>query len=199
MPTGCCCDCCTWNNKLAARNKRSGRKLVVNGKSHKTTGGLTIADLVTNKNDKVVSKKKSEQGKKNLWPRAVAVSRLKLQLSGWVAIKKGTPLYELVVKFYKAWKYKRELMHGFHQWLRRLGSDASFCPCKACVKYRLRGASFSTAEQKEWKDLLLSLAKVADQNRCWIPARCFEDKSFVVATAGMTARWLEDDSTSTQL
>merc|ERR1719386_273110 len=75
-------------------------KLVVfRGSKAKTTGGLSKGDLTKNKNGKIVSKKQSAQGKKNYanikgWTVAVQKARKALGVKGFVAVKKGTPLYK---------------------------------------------------------------------------------------------------------
>merc|ERR1712124_203979 len=72
--------------------------LVFRGSKAKTTGGLTASGLTKNKHGKVVSKKALANGKKayaNIkgWTVAVQKARKALGVKGFVAIKKGTPLY----------------------------------------------------------------------------------------------------------
>merc|ERR1719235_2097734 len=75
-------------------------KLVVfRGSKAKTYSGLSKRDLTKNKNGKIVSKKQSAQGKKayaNIkgWTVAVQKARKALGVKGFVAVKKGTPLYK---------------------------------------------------------------------------------------------------------
>merc|ERR1719388_151416 len=75
-------------------------KLVVfRGSKAKTTGGLTATDLVKNKRGEIVSKKATAHGKKayaNIkgWTVAVQKARKALNVKGFVAVKKGTPLYK---------------------------------------------------------------------------------------------------------
>ena len=75
-------------------------KLVVfRGNKAKTTGGLSKSELIKNKNGRVVSKKQSANGKKayaNIkgWTVAVQKARKALGVKGFVAVKKGTPLYK---------------------------------------------------------------------------------------------------------
>merc|ERR1712225_213137 len=75
-------------------------KLVVfRGNKSKTTGGLQKSDLVKNKSGKIVSRKQSAFGKKaysNIrgWTVAVQKARKALGVKGFVAVKKGTPLYK---------------------------------------------------------------------------------------------------------
>merc|ERR1719375_1885234 len=81
-----------------AKGKRA-KSSVFRGTKEKTIGGLTKGDLIKNKYGKVVSKSKSEVAKKlkykNIkpWIEAVAKARKALGLKGFVAVKKGTPLY----------------------------------------------------------------------------------------------------------
>merc|ERR1719161_2889872 len=75
-------------------------KLVVfRGTKAKTSSGLSKTDLTENKNGKIVSKKQSANGKKayaNIkgWIVAVQKARKALGVKGFVAVKKGTPLYK---------------------------------------------------------------------------------------------------------
>ena len=75
-------------------------KLVVfRGNKAKTSGGLSKTELTKNKNGKMVSKKQSANGKKayaNIkgWTVAVQKARKALGVKGFVAVKKGTPLYK---------------------------------------------------------------------------------------------------------
>merc|ERR1719399_343573 len=75
-------------------------KLVVfRGNKAKTTGGLSKSELIKNKHGRVVSKKQSANGKKayaNIkgWTVAVQKARKALGVKGFVAVKKGTPLYK---------------------------------------------------------------------------------------------------------
>merc|ERR1719316_1868540 len=81
-------------------------KLVVfRGSKAKTTGGLTKNDLVENKRGKIVSKKSAAHGKKQYanikgWTAAVQKARKALNVKGFVAVKKGTPLYKKAKEFY---------------------------------------------------------------------------------------------------
>merc|ERR1719473_437352 len=82
---------------------KMAKYLVFKGKKAKTTGGLTKADLIKTKSGKYVSKKQSAAGKKKLggWIAAVAKARKALGTKGFVAIKKGSPLYAKAKAFYK--------------------------------------------------------------------------------------------------
>ena len=81
-------------------------KLVVfRGSKAKTTGGLTKNDLVQNKHGKIVSKKAHASGKKayaNIkgWTVAVQKARKALNVKGFVAVKKGSPLYKKAKEFF---------------------------------------------------------------------------------------------------
>merc|ERR1711924_399135 len=70
---------------------------VFRGSKAKTVGGWTKTDLVQNKRGKIVSKKLLANGKKayaNIkgWTVAVQKARKALNMKGFVAVKKGTPL-----------------------------------------------------------------------------------------------------------
>lgn len=80
-------------------SKVGTKSQVLKGKRLKTKGGMKASDLIKSKSGKVVSKKKSELGKKayqkNLakWAAAVSKARTELGLKGFVAIKKDSELY----------------------------------------------------------------------------------------------------------
>merc|ERR1711871_754099 len=78
------------------------KAMVLRGSKAKTVGGLTAKDLTRNKAGKIVSKKQSAQGKKSPWMQAVKKARTALKLKGFVAIKKGSPLYVKAKEFYNA-------------------------------------------------------------------------------------------------
>merc|ERR1712188_299159 len=80
---------------------RFSKVLVLRGKKEKTVGGLTAKDLIKNKYGRVVSKKASAKSKKSPWIKAVADARSALKLKGFVAVKKGTPLYAKARSLYK--------------------------------------------------------------------------------------------------
>merc|ERR1711918_104995 len=78
---------------------RFAKVLVFRGSKAKTVGGMTAASLTKNKNGKIVSKKQLAHGKKayaNIkgWTIAVQKARKALGVKGFVAVKKGTPLYK---------------------------------------------------------------------------------------------------------
>merc|ERR1719359_305289 len=83
-----------------AKGKMS-KSMVLRGSKEKTVGGLTAKDLTKNKYGKVVSKKASAKAKKSPWIQAVAAARKALNVKGFLAIKKGTPLYVKAKKLYK--------------------------------------------------------------------------------------------------
>merc|ERR1712188_180785 len=70
------------------------------GSKEKTAGGMTAKDLLRNKYGKVVSKKKSAFAKKSPWIQAVTKARKALKITGFAAIKKGTPLYAKAKEFF---------------------------------------------------------------------------------------------------
>merc|ERR1719409_643643 len=75
------------------------KSVVFRGSKAKTVGGLTKNDLVQNKRGKIVSKKSLAHGKKayaniKAWTAAVQKARKALNVKGFVAVKKGTPLYK---------------------------------------------------------------------------------------------------------
>merc|ERR1739848_351338 len=85
---------------------RMAKVVVFRGSKAKTSGGLTKSDLVQNKRGRIVSKKSQALGKalyakfaKN-WISAVQKARKALGVKGFVAIKKGTPLYNKAKEFY---------------------------------------------------------------------------------------------------
>merc|ERR1711988_242720 len=76
--------------------------LVLRGSKEKTVGGLTSKDLLKNKRGRVVSKKAHAHGKKQPWMQAVVKARKALGVTGFVPVKKGTPLYAKTLEFFKA-------------------------------------------------------------------------------------------------
>ena len=68
-------------------------------------GGLQKTGLMTNKNGRLVSKKAHAAGVrryKNIrgWVQAVSKARKALGITGFCAVKKGTPLYKKAREFY---------------------------------------------------------------------------------------------------
>merc|ERR1712198_267381 len=96
--------------KIVAKTSLIGTKgQVFRGSKMKTKGGLTKADLMKNKNGKIVSKARHKAGKKNYkkvglkkWADAVMKARANLGVTGFCAIKKGTALYKAAKKIYSA-------------------------------------------------------------------------------------------------
>merc|ERR1712164_12275 len=88
-----------------ARGKFS-RAVVFRGNKDKTVGGLKKTDLIKSKSGKIVSKKASAAGKRAYkqisgWTKAVQQARKQLKVKGFVAVKKGTPLYKLAKDLYR--------------------------------------------------------------------------------------------------
>ena len=84
---------------------RGSRRQVWNGTRQKTkSSGQTKSDLMLNKRGKVVSKKTHAAGRrafKNIrgWTAAVSKARKALGITGFCAVKKGTPLYTKAREF----------------------------------------------------------------------------------------------------
>merc|ERR1719460_3315176 len=74
--------------------------MVLRGSKAKTVGGLTSSDLMKNKRGRVVSKKQHAHGKKQPWMQAVVKARKALKITGFAAVKKGTPLYAKAKEFF---------------------------------------------------------------------------------------------------
>merc|ERR1719446_1562221 len=81
---------------------RFSKAMVLRGSKEKTVGGMTAKDLFKNKRGKIVSKKRSAFAKKSPWIAAVAKARKALKITGFSAIKKGSPLYLKAKEFYNA-------------------------------------------------------------------------------------------------
>merc|ERR1719310_2674445 len=78
------------------------RRHLFAGKISKTKSGYTAADFKKNQYGKIVSKTKSSHAKKTLgaWTAAVQKARKALDIKGFSAIKKGTPLYNKAKELY---------------------------------------------------------------------------------------------------
>merc|ERR1712188_347317 len=81
-----------------AKGKYS-KSIVLRGGKEKTYTGLKKSDLMKSKTGKVVTKKQHAAGKKafkniKAWTTACTKARKDLGLTGFVAVKKGTPLYK---------------------------------------------------------------------------------------------------------
>ena len=86
---------------------RGSRRQVWNGSRHHTNSGHNKTHLMKNKNGKVVTKKSHAAGRrayKNIrgWTQAVSKARKALGITGFCAVKKGTPLYKKAREFYCA-------------------------------------------------------------------------------------------------
>ena len=86
---------------------RGSRRQVWNGSRHHTNSGHNKAHLMKNRNGKVVTKKSHAAGRrayKNIrgWTQAVSKARKALGITGFCAVKKGTPLYKKAREFYCA-------------------------------------------------------------------------------------------------
>ena len=79
---------------------RLAKVMVLRGSKAKTVGGMTAKDLIKNKAGRVVSKKRSALSKKSPWIQAVSKARKALKITGFCAIKKGTPLYAKAKEFF---------------------------------------------------------------------------------------------------
>merc|ERR1711985_195601 len=83
------------------------KAVVFRGNKEKTIGGLQKKDLVKNKRGSIVSKKQQAKGNAlyskyaKKWITAVMAARKSLGVKGFVAIKKGTPLYAAAKKNYR--------------------------------------------------------------------------------------------------
>jgi hypothetical protein len=82
------------------------------GFKEKTYTGMKKSDLVKNKRGRIVSKKASDAGKKAYcriqgWTTAVQLARLTLGVTGFVAVKTGTPLYTKAKEIYRGTKEVR--------------------------------------------------------------------------------------------
>merc|ERR1711907_35057 len=64
------------------------------GKKAKTTKGLKKEDLVKSKSGKIVSAKKSQQGRDSKWAKATAKARAIKGYTGFKAIRRGGSFYE---------------------------------------------------------------------------------------------------------
>merc|ERR1712070_934432 len=86
---------------------RYAKAVVFRGTKAKTYTGLTKTDLVKNKRGKIVTKKQQSKGKAlyashgKAWISAVQKARKALGVKGFVAIKKGTPLYTKAKELYQ--------------------------------------------------------------------------------------------------
>merc|ERR1712232_1243967 len=82
------------------------RSVVFHGSKTKTSSGLTKGDLMKNKRGKIVTKASNIAGKKAYkhiasWTVALKKARSELKVKGFVACKKGSPLYRKAKEFYE--------------------------------------------------------------------------------------------------
>jgi len=88
-----------------AERKRGSRRQVLSGTAMKTRGGLSATSLKKNKAGRIVSRKKSEQGKGRAWPKAVQAARKRLGLEGFVPVggssAEGQKLLSLARRMYR--------------------------------------------------------------------------------------------------
>merc|ERR1712188_313002 len=86
---------------------KMARAVVFRGNKEKTYTGMTKGDLIKNARGKIVSKKASALAKKRYatsvkgWIVAVQKARKALGVKGFVAIKKGSALYQKAKELYK--------------------------------------------------------------------------------------------------
>merc|ERR1711937_384560 len=78
------------------------RRHLFAGKISTSNGRCTVADFKKTKTGKIVSKTRSARANKNLgaWTAAVQKARKALKVKGFLAVKKGTPLYKKAKEFY---------------------------------------------------------------------------------------------------
>merc|ERR1712062_53521 len=89
-----------------AKGKRSKASVFL-GSKEKTASGHKKSDLMKSKSGKIVTRKSHAAGKrayKNIkgWTAAVQKARKELGVKGFVAVKKGTPLYKAAKAHYNA-------------------------------------------------------------------------------------------------
>merc|ERR1739848_260862 len=81
------------------------RSVVFRGAKAKTLSGLTKGDLIKNKRGKIVTKKSMAAGKSYAlikgWTTACQKARKALGIKGFVAIKKGSALYNKAKELYQ--------------------------------------------------------------------------------------------------
>merc|ERR1712167_368944 len=76
------------------------KSVVLRGTKEKTASGLTAKDLIMSKEAAAASKKKYLANGLGKWTKAVQKARAILKLKGFVAIKKGSPLYTKAKEIY---------------------------------------------------------------------------------------------------
>merc|ERR1719281_2021326 len=83
------------------------RASVFSGSKEKTLTGLKKSDLIKNKRGKIVTKAQAAAGKKayaNIsgWTAACKKAKTQLGLTGFIAIKKGSPVYKAAKEIFSA-------------------------------------------------------------------------------------------------
>ena len=81
-------------------SKHTARRHVFSGKRLTSKGGFTKSAFMKNKHGRIVSKKQHARGGLNKWIIAVRKARKALGITGFMAIKKGTPFYKKAREFY---------------------------------------------------------------------------------------------------
>ena len=92
---------------MKAKKMVSARMLkrhVYAGKATKTKAGLAKDKLKKNKQGKIVSTAKSAAARRNCWLRATVSARRFLNITGFQAVKKGTPLYHKTCEYFEFFK-----------------------------------------------------------------------------------------------
>merc|ERR1719384_2431131 len=105
------------SRKRAARRARKAKRSkivygsmrrVFNGTADRTKGGLTKKDLMLNKSGRSSARRRFKRGQQQFkksglgkWTAAVQKARAELGITGFMAVKKGTPLYALAKSYHK--------------------------------------------------------------------------------------------------
>ena len=95
-------------SKRGARSrpsKRGTRREVLGGRAVRTRGGLAAESLKTNARGCIVSKRKSEQAKRENvipWAEALKQAKFELGLKGWVVPANGTALHKTALMHYRS-------------------------------------------------------------------------------------------------
>jgi hypothetical protein len=70
---------------------------------------IAKGDLVKNKAGKIVSKKMSDNGKKNPWIASCNAAKQALHITGFVKIKNGSAVYKKAIEIYRDYKKAIEM------------------------------------------------------------------------------------------
>ena len=84
--------------KSVVAKGRLAKVMVLRGSKARTTGGLKASDLTKNKSGRVVSKKRSAQGKKSAWMQAVKAARAALKIKGFAVVGGKTAAGQALLK-----------------------------------------------------------------------------------------------------